>query len=86
KSTVSASELMRHIIEHIEIAQTVYKLKDKNAPYWHVIPKIDAASGIIENIPKVDKPPKQHTNLGVPEILLRNNQLLRGIAIDLNPT
>ncbi|CAG8457573.1 4873_t:CDS:10 [Acaulospora colombiana] len=87
KSTVSASELMRHIIDHIESAQMVYKLDDKNAPHLHVIPKIDVSPEVIEKKSKVDKQlPRQHKNAGIPGVLLRNNQLLRDITIDLNPT
>ncbi|CAG8452223.1 3265_t:CDS:2 [Cetraspora pellucida] len=39
KSTVSTSEIMRKIIEHIQNANSLCKLKDKNTQNWHIIPK-----------------------------------------------
>ncbi|CAG8692322.1 26001_t:CDS:2, partial [Dentiscutata erythropus] len=39
RSTVSASEIMRNIIEHIQNAHSMCKLKDKSTPSWHIVPK-----------------------------------------------
>ncbi|CAG8556535.1 10524_t:CDS:2 [Diversispora eburnea] len=86
-STVSTSELVRHIVDHIKNSQTLYKLNDKNTPYWHVIPKIDLLSRNSESASKVNKVDKQPKNItGNPEVLLKNSQLLRDIAINLKST